>query len=184
MVEEKDIYEKLSELVDVFGYPRYVAILREQLTPEEAELIVGLGEGKTSEELMKKLNVDEKTLSERIEDLVKRRIVRRSKEGVYSIPQTPRFFYRNGDTPKLQELWHDFFHSGDYPQIHVDHIKARSNTTGRRSHKIIPARQALLASHNLNKDNILWYEDMGQIFSRAKSITQAGGRINTICSTR
>jgi NAD-dependent dihydropyrimidine dehydrogenase PreA subunit len=175
MTTGNDVYVKLSEKIGVVGYPRYVEILENQVTPEEAELAVDLADGMTSRELMTKLNIDEKTLSDRIEDLVKRRFVRRTPEGKYAIPQMPRFFPRINNTPKLKQLWFDFFHSGDYCEIDVSHMKSRAKErSGFRSHKIIPARKALLASPNIDKEHILWYEDMEQIFRRAKRITQGG----------
>jgi len=121
---------------------------------------------------MKKFNIDETSLSARIEDLISKRIVRRGMEGDYTVPQSPRFFPRMASTPKLRELWYEFFHSGDYPEIHIHSIKERWG--GTRSHKIIPARQALLASPGLKKEDILWYEDMEQIFRRAKGVSQNG----------
>jgi NAD-dependent dihydropyrimidine dehydrogenase PreA subunit len=98
-----------------------------------------------------------------------------AREKGYALPQTPRFFYRRGDTPELLALWHDFFHSGDYPEIHIHHIKERAKRTGgARSHKIIPARQALAASPNIKKEDILWYEDMEQIFRKSSKRYQGG----------
>jgi NAD-dependent dihydropyrimidine dehydrogenase PreA subunit len=173
MAIEKDIYVKLSEKVDVFGYPRYVKLLEAMLTPEEAKIIVEMSSGTPTAKLAQELGIDEKTLSAKVEDLVRKGCLQPRPTG-YTVPQTPRFFYRRGDTPELQNLWHEFFHSGDYQKIHIDHINARRKRTGRRSHKIIPARQALLASPNLKKEDILWYEDMEQIFQKSSSRSQGG----------
>lgn len=172
-ISMNDIYTKLSEKVGVVGYPRYVEILSKQLTPQEAELIVDLADGKTSEELMKKLDIDQVSLSVKIEDLVNKGCIQ-ARGDRYNVPQSPRFFYRRGDTPELRELWFDFFHSGDYPEIHIQHVKERAKKRGARSHKIIPARQALSASPNIKKGDILWYEDMEQIFRKAKKRFQNG----------
>jgi NAD-dependent dihydropyrimidine dehydrogenase PreA subunit len=175
MAVSEDVYTRLSEKIGVVGYPRYIEILKNQMTPEEAGLAVDLAEGLTPEELMKKLKIDEKTLSARTEDLVRRQFVRRNKEGKYSIPQMPRFFPRINNTPRLKELWFDFFHSGDYVEIDVSHMKARAEKRPEiRSHKIIPARKALLASPNIPKEQVLWYEDMEQIFRHSKGISQGG----------
>jgi NAD-dependent dihydropyrimidine dehydrogenase PreA subunit len=173
MTTGNNLYEKLSEKIGVTGYPRYVKILEAQLTPEEARLIIDLAEGKPREQLLKELNIDDQTLSTRIEDLARKGCIQIRETG-YTVPQSPRFFHRRGDTPELQKLWHEFFHSGDYPEIHVHHIKQRTSKTKQRSHKIIPARQALLASPNLKKEEILWYEDMEQIFRKAKARYQGG----------
>ncbi len=175
MPVKEDVYVKLSEKIGVVGYPRYIEILKNEMTPEEAELDVDLSEGMTGQQMMTKYNIDEKTLSERIEDLVKRRFVMRKKDGTYSIPVMPRFFPRINNTPKLKELWFDFFHSGDYVEIDVNHMKARASKRPEiKSHKIIPARLALKASPNIPPDQILWYEDKEQIFRRSARIGQGG----------
>jgi NAD-dependent dihydropyrimidine dehydrogenase PreA subunit len=171
----KSIYERLSEKIGVVGYPRYIAILENQMKPEEAELAVDLADGKSRAELMKKLNIDEDSLTKRIDYLLDGGFVREIKGGSYAIPQMPRFFPRINNTPELKKLWFDFFHSGDYCDIDVSHMTARAKDRPRiRSHKFIPARQALLASPNIKKENILWYEDMEQIFRRAKKRRQGG----------
>ena len=175
MSVKQDVYVALSAKIGVVGYPRYIEILKNEMTPEEAELTVDLSEGLTTGQLMEKLNIDEKTLSDRIEDLVRRHFIRRREGGKYAIPQMPRFFPRINNTPKLKELWFDFFHSGDYVEIDVSHMKARAQKRPQiRSHKIIPARKAFLASPNIRKEQVLWYEDMEQIFERSQSISQGG----------
>jgi NAD-dependent dihydropyrimidine dehydrogenase PreA subunit len=175
MVEENNVYVKLSEKIGVVGYPRYIEILKNEMTLEEAGLAVDLAEGKTPAELMKKLKIDEKTLAARTGDLAKRHFVRLTKDGKYFIPQMPRFFPRINDTPKLKELWFDFFHSGDYVEIDVAHMKARAQIRPEiRSHKIIPAHKALLASTNIAKNQILWYEDIEQIFKHSDTVSQGG----------
>jgi NAD-dependent dihydropyrimidine dehydrogenase PreA subunit len=174
MAVENDIYTRLSEKVGVTGYPRYVRLLEAMLTPAETELICDLADGKSKDELMRKLKIDEKTLSARTDDLLRKGCLQQRGTS-YVIPQSPRFFHRRGDTPELQKLWHEFFHSGDYPEIHIHHIEERAKIRPGQSHKIIPARQALLASPNI-KQNILWYEDMEQIFRKSKKRFQGGIR--------
>jgi Pyruvate/2-oxoacid:ferredoxin oxidoreductase delta subunit len=180
MTTGNDVYVKLSEKIGVVGYPRYIEILKREMTPEEAGLAVDLAEGKSLKQLTDKMKIDEKSLNAKIEDLVNRRFIRKSALGDYAIPQMPRFFPRFNHTPELKRLWYDFFHSGDYCEIDVNHMKARAKQkNGFRSHKIIPARQALLASPKISPKHILWYEDMEQIFRRAKSITQGGFKKET-----
>jgi len=175
MSVDRGVYARLSEKIGVVGYPRYIAILEQEMTPEEAQLAVDLADGISENDLAQKMKIDARALNQRIEDLVARQFVRRTKDGHYAIPQMPRFFPRLNNTPKLRELWFDFFHSGDYVEIDVAHMKARAaKRPGLRSHKIIPARKALLASPNLRKEQILWYEDMEQIFAHSDALSQGG----------
>jgi len=174
MVDEK-VYEQLSEKIGVVGYPRYIEILKNEMKPEEAQLAVDLADGKTPAEIMKRLKIDQKALTERTTDLARRHFVRLSKDGKYYIPQMPRFFPRINDTPKLKELWFDFYHSGDYIEIDVAHMKARAQSRPQiRSHKIIPARKALIASKNIPRNQILWYEDIEQIYGHSSKVSQGG----------
>ena len=175
MTTGNEIYVRLSEKIGVVGYPRYIEILKNQMKPEEADLAVDLAEGKTRDDLMKKFEIDSQELDARIDYLVKGRFVTRTREGTYRIPVMPRFFPRINNTPTLKKLWFEFFHSGDYCEIDVAHMKARHKERPQiRSHKIIPAVQALRASPNLNKEHILWYEDMELLFRRVKKISQGG----------
>jgi len=175
MAEEKGIYERLSEKIGVVGYPRYIKILELQMKPEEAELAVDLANGAKPEELKAKLKIDDKTLKERIEALIEGRFIRHTKDDKYYIPQMPRFFPRINNTPELKKLWFEFYHSGDYIAIDVAHMTARAKKRPEiRSHKIIPARKALQASTHIPREQILWYEDMEQIFKRSRRITQGG----------
>jgi hypothetical protein len=173
MTLSADVYARLADKIGAGGYPRYIKILENQAAPEEAALIVELADGAVPEELARKMNIEEKTLNAKIESLVNKRFILRAKDG-FRVPRDPRFFPRGPDTPKTKELWTDFFHSGDYPRIHVEAMKERTKISGKPRHKVIPARQALLASPNLNETNILWYEDLDQIFRRAAKRYQGG----------
>jgi NAD-dependent dihydropyrimidine dehydrogenase PreA subunit len=173
MINASDAYEKLAEKIGAGGYPSYIKILENQLTPEEAMLAVDLAEGKSPAEIASSLNIDETSLPAKIENLVSKRYILRGKDG-YTIPRDPRFFPRGPDTPKTRELWMDFFHSGDYPRIHVVAMKERQRSTGLPRHKVYPARKALRASPNIKPEQILWYEDLEQIFKRAQKRYQGG----------
>ncbi len=46
----EEVYLKLSAKIGVVGYPRYIEILKDQMTSEEAGSAVDLAEGITSEQ--------------------------------------------------------------------------------------------------------------------------------------
>ena len=166
-------YEALAERIGAAGYPSYIKILENQLTPEEAQTVLDLADGVPSLELGKKLKLDEKGLTAKIDDLLARRVILRSKTG-YIIPRSPRFFPQGPNNAKTRQLRTDFFRSGDYQKILVDGWKVRLKNGGSPSHKVIPAHQALEGSPNLDKQHILWYEDMEAIFRRADKLWQGG----------
>jgi len=175
MAAEKDIYIKLSEKIGVVGYPRYIEILGERADAGRGGVCNRPGRGNAPEQLMKKLNIDEKALATRTLDMQRRGFVRKTREGTYAIPQMPRFFPRINDTPKLKELWFDFFHSGDYIEIDVAHMKARAQdppgNTFAQNHTCPPGP---FWPAQYPQRAILWYEDMEQIFQRSQSISQGG----------
>lgn len=166
-------YERLAEKIGASGYPSYYAILENQLTPDEADFIVDLAEGKTPEQLAKELKMDLDSINTRIEDMAKKRVILRGK-GTYTIPRSPRFFPRGPQGQKTDDLWTVFFRSGDYQKNLVDGWIVRMNNGGPPSHKVIPARKAFFASPNIKPEEILWYESMDGIFNHAKSISQGG----------
>jgi NAD-dependent dihydropyrimidine dehydrogenase PreA subunit len=173
MVATNDSYEKLAEKIGAPGYPSYIKILENQLSPDEAQTIVDLANGISTADLANKLGLDQKATSAKIDDLVSRRFILRGKDG-YAVPRTPRFFPQGPNNPKTRQLRTNFFRSGDYQKILVEGWKVRLKNGAPPSHKVIPAHQALLASKNLDKNHILWYEDMEAIFNRADKRWQGG----------
>ena len=51
MAQTSDYYERLADKIGSGGYPRYIKILENQLTPEEAKLAVELAEGAAPSEI-------------------------------------------------------------------------------------------------------------------------------------
>ncbi len=73
--ETNKTYRKLAQKAGVEGSTAFMQILRNQLTVDEAKLLVELDNGLTREQLASSLNVDDKTLSTMLEDLVKRKFL-------------------------------------------------------------------------------------------------------------
>ncbi|MBI4295855.1 MAG: hypothetical protein HY667_01920 [Chloroflexi bacterium] len=169
----KAAYEKLAERIGAVGYPSYLPVLANQLTLQEAQLIVDLADGVSTAQLAKDLKIDESALSGQIDGLLARRVILHSPGG-YVIPRSPRFFPHGPPTPESNTLFTGFFRDGSYQKILVDGWKVRMKNGAPQSHKVIPAKKALLASPNVKPEQVLWYEDMEGIFRHAKSITQGG----------
>lgn len=170
----KASYERLCQKINRGHiFPSYLKVLALELTPEQADLIVDLGEGLTTEQLTKKWNIDENTLSERINELIAGKFIQRIPNGGYNIPQTPRFFPHQhsevGDT-----LFTITYRDGSYPKVLVEGWEERLAKGSPPTHKVIPAYQALKASPNLKAEDILWYEDIEQIYQHSSKVTQGG----------
>src|SRR3990172_2849371 len=136
----KDAYEKLADRIGAAGYPSYLPVLANQLTPQETQIIVDLADGVTAAQLAKKLNLTESKLSEQIDGLLAKRVILRGPTG-YAIPRSPRFFPHGPPTPEADSLFTAFFRDGSYQKILVDGWKVRLANGAPPSHKVIPAHQ-------------------------------------------
>lgn len=170
----KAAYEELAKRI-CYGvlYPSYLSVLAIQMTPQQAEMAVDLADGLTTEQLTNKFKIDESTLAEQVDTLIGSRFIQRSPTGGYSIPLTPRFF-PHGTGPEANTLFTATFRDGSYPKILVEGWRKRMAMGAPQSHKVIPAHQALKASPNLKPEDILWYEDIQQIFEHSSKVTQGG----------
>jgi NAD-dependent dihydropyrimidine dehydrogenase PreA subunit len=173
MVQDSELYARLAARMGAGESPRYVKILQHQLTPEECRLLVELPTWTTREQLAQRLNIDEKVLQAQLDDLCQRRYLLKGKTGYAAAPNI-RSFPRGQDDEEMRKLRREFNTSGDYPKILVAGWEHRLKERGFHAHKVIPARKALVASPNLRPEEILWYEDMPQIFERAKTRSQGG----------
>ncbi|MBI4295856.1 MAG: hypothetical protein HY667_01925 [Chloroflexi bacterium] len=173
MTAENEVFSKLAVRMGATNSPRYVRILEHQLTLDEGKLLLELGDWTTCEQLAKRLNTDEKSLQAKLDDLVGRRYVLCGKGGYAAVPNI-RSFPHGEDTEETRKLWKEFYTSGDYPKILVAGWEYRLKDRGFHAHKVIPARRALAASPNIRPEQILWYEDIEQIFRHARKVSQSG----------
>lgn len=186
MGSENDIYSQLAKDWGLPGSQRLIRLMEIGFTPEEGEILRELTWWMTPQELAKKLNMDERAFPPILEGLMKRGWVR-LRNGSYNaspnmlstipvsrLPEVPE--------EKLNELWTDFYRSGEYQKWSVDAWITRLATTGHAVHRIIPSLKALRASRNLKPEQILWYEDMEELLKRAKVIH--GGRGKDACGCR
>jgi Pyruvate/2-oxoacid:ferredoxin oxidoreductase delta subunit len=180
--ETNKIYRKLAQKAGVEGSTAFLQILRNQLSCDEARLLVELDNGATRDQLVRGLKIDEKSLDCMLEDLVKRKFLLPAGSigggdlpGAvgfkgYNIPKTPRFFPHGPDNPQTQELWTELFRSGYMQKSVIDSFLDRKRVTGLAPRRIIPSRKALALSPNIPKEQILWYEDIEQILKRQEVI--------------
>ena len=72
---ENDIYEKVAEIFEYPGSRNLIKYLKILFKPEEGELLLEFLEPATCEQVAKRLNMDEKVLSEKLADLKRRRLL-------------------------------------------------------------------------------------------------------------
>jgi NAD-dependent dihydropyrimidine dehydrogenase PreA subunit len=178
LTKADEIFAKLATLWGCPGSQRLIRLFEIGMTPDEAELLVELTWWMKPQQLAQKLKVEESSLQPRLEALTKRGWVRVRKGEYNAAPNMlstiPVIALPGVPVEKLNALWKDFYRSGEYQKWSVDAWITRLAATGYAVHRVLPARKALQASPNLKPEQILWYEDIEQMLTRAKSIS--GGR--------
>jgi hypothetical protein len=174
MNEEKNVFTRLAERMGAKGSIYYPKILENQMTVEEGEILFALNDWMTAEKLAKKLNLDEKNLQARLDDLAKRRLVLGGKEG-YAAPPNIRSLPRAQDSEKTRQLSKAFNTSGEYPKILVAGWENRLRARGFAAHKVILLLKSA-ASPELDQKHpvVRIWTDMKK--AKAEVKTASGGR--------
>jgi len=176
MVNE-DIYLEAAEKLGYPGSAACVKFLRVLFTPEEGRLLLEFLEPATCEQVAKRLHMDEKELQEKLDDFKRRRLIFYGKTeyvfrfGIHvffaRIPHAREEYIPEG----FWEAWAEF---------HPEEIERFQSGISRRldspdaskvpGSRIVPYRLALKASPRVKPEDILWYEDMAQIFAHEEHI--------------
>jgi electron transport complex protein RnfB len=186
MGSEKDIYSQLAQDWGLPGSESFIRVMEIGFTPEEGEVLRALNGWTTPQQLAQKLGVDESTIPPRIQRLMRSGWLR-IRKGTYNatpnmLSTIPATSLPGIPEARLNELWRDFYRSGDYQKWSAEAWIKRLAATGNPVHRVMPARKALRASTNLKPEQILWYEDIEQLLTRAKMIF--GGRGKDVCACR
>jgi ferredoxin len=186
MTPASDAYFELAEQWRLKGSESFVKLAELWVTPEEAKVLSRLNWWMTTGELAKKLKMDEEYVKTTLGKVAKTGLVRR-KDGLWNASPNmgspfPQMTPPGVPEEKFNERWIDFFRGGDNQKWIVEWQLQRLAQTGNPPHRVIPARNALRASPNLKKEQILWYEDMDQILGRATFIR--GGTGKDACGCR
>ena len=170
MATQTDAFDKLAERWGAPGSMRFIKILEVLMTPEEGSLLLELPKWTTCEQLAKRLNVDEKSLRSKLEDLARKMVVRFGKDGYAMPPNLMSLCHATVNlSSKVDELWTDFFFA-EWRYIIADSQHKRRLTGKWSVHRILPALQALAASPNIRTEQILWYENLDAMLKRSKQI--------------
>ena len=172
-----DVYLEAAEKLGYPGSASCVKFLRVLFTSEEGELLLEFLQPATCEQVAKRLNMDEKKLQEKLDDFKRRRLLFYGKTeyvfrfGIHvffaRIPHAKEEYIPEG----FWEAWKEF-HPEEIERFQRG-ITARLDTSeGPRvpGNRIVPYRLALKASLNVKPEDILWYEDMAQIFEHEEQI--------------
>jgi Na+-translocating ferredoxin:NAD+ oxidoreductase subunit B len=173
MSNENEVYEKIAAMWRLPGSKRLIRILKNGFTPEEGEIMLGLSNFTTCADLAKKLNKDEKYVQEKLDSLSRGWI--RGLHGKYATVTNTIAIIPHSTMPGVPEeerraQWLDWFRTDEYQQWQLESWVRMRNITGHAIHRILPVHRALAASPKIKPEQILWYEDMPEVFKRTKKI--------------
>jgi len=166
-MNENDVYSKLAEKLGAPVSKRFLTILDTMFTPEEAKICLELFAPDTCKEVATRLNVDEKYLSKKLDNLVDRGILTRGKTQFAFHTTLLGFHHDLADTgvhagphaisQKIKDLWADFF----YNEWSADWVNMASERKKAGGHGIMltPAIIALELSTNIKSEEILPQEN-------------------------
>jgi NAD-dependent dihydropyrimidine dehydrogenase PreA subunit len=130
----------------------------------------------TAEELAKKLNQDVKTVQARLDGLCGREWVS-FQEGIYSSsrsdPPISEFSTLPGvPAEERRAQWLDWYRTEEHQKWLLEETRQRisKEKRGKAGMRIIPAHRAMAASPNIKPKQILWFEDIPEMYKRVTKI--------------
>jgi ferredoxin len=160
------IYEKIAEIFEYPGSQNLIKYLKVLFTPEEGELLLEFLEPATCEQVAKRLNMDEKTLSEKLADFKRRRLLFH-KHGEYLFHLAMHGFFARIAKAKKEDIpegfwkaWDDFMPEIEQKMITRSIEVAEQVPMSGIMTRIIPARLAIDSNPNIKPEDILPEEDI------------------------
>lgn len=169
-----DAYQTIAEMWTFPDSQSFRKMIEALLTPEDAELLVECRKPVTVPELAQKLGADEKTLADRLETFSKRGLIFRGKTqwqfrmGLHfnfaGMPISDEYA-PSEEYYQWKKIW-----DKENPDREVKQWLNRFQETGHQIHRVYPSRLAILSNPAIKKEDLLWHEDIEQIFRRAPII--------------
>jgi Pyruvate/2-oxoacid:ferredoxin oxidoreductase delta subunit len=176
LVIKNEIYDKLEEKYRLVGDAHFREVLETLMTPEEGKLVLELSTPMTPVELAGKLNMDEKTLAQKMDNLSRRGLLFRGKEqymawrDAHQLNARVMFCADEYIPPKFLELRKTDQRYSESPYAEINNFVKIYERTGKPLVRVIPDRLAILASPKIKPEQVLWYEDMAELLKRAEII--------------
>ena len=174
MTTQNDAYHKIAEMWTFPESHSFHKMLEALLTPEDAQLLLEFTTPVTASEVAARLKVDEQTLAARLDILAKRGLIFRGKTqyhfrmgmhfGFAGMPAGPEYA-PSDEYRRLRKIWAD-----ENPHREVKGWLEWNQKTGHPVHRVYPSRLAILANPKIKKEQLLWHEDMEQLFRKADVI--------------
>ena len=175
-MSENDAYVELAKKLGAPVSKRFLAILEEMFTPEEASICLEAMVPATCQELAGILGIDEKRLAETLESLVDRGVLTRGKTQFafhstllgfhHDLADTGVLTGPNAISQKVKDLWSDFFYNEW--SVNWTEMASERKKAGGRGIMITPAIGALEISTNIKPEDILPQENWKMQIQLAK----------------
>ena len=163
---KNDVYEKIAEIFEFPGSQNLIKYLKVLFKPEEGELLLEFLEPATCEQVVKRLNMDEKILSEKLADFKRRRLLF-NKHDDYLFHLAMHGFFARIAKAKKEDLpegfwkaWDDFMPEVEQKMITRSIKVAEQVPVGGIMTRIIPARLAIDSNPKIKPEDILPEEDI------------------------
>lgn len=161
-----DVYSRIAETFKFPGSKNLIKYLKVLFTPEEGELLMEILVPVTCQQLAERLKVDEKTLSEKLEDFKRRRLLFKKKDEYLFHLAMHGFFARiakakKEDIPEgFWKAWDDFMPEVEQKMITRSIKVAKEVPVANIMTRIVPARLALDSNPDIKPEDILPEEDI------------------------
>ncbi|HEY95359.1 MAG TPA: 4Fe-4S binding protein [Dehalococcoidia bacterium] len=163
---KNDVYERIAEIFEYPGSKNLIKYLKILFKPEEGELLLEFLEPVTCEQVAKRLNLDEKVLSEKLADFKRRRLLF-NKHDEYLFHLAMHGFFARIAKAKKEDIpegfwkaWDDFMPEVEEKMITRSIKVAEKVPVGGIMTRIVPARLAIDSNPNIKPEDILPEEDI------------------------
>lgn len=170
---KNEVYAKASEELGYPGSEACMKYLEVLFKPDEGELLMEFLKPATCEQVAARLKMDKIMLQDKLDDFTRRRLLFHGKTeycfqfGIHvffaRIPHAKDEYIPKG----FWDAWREF-HPEELERFAARMTSVSSNEIP--GSRIVPYRLAIAASPNIKPEQVLWYEDMAQIFAREEMI--------------
>lgn len=171
---KKDAYQTIAEMWTFPESTSFRKMLEAMMTREDAELLLECTTPITVPALAARLKVDEKELGKKLDILAKKGLIYRGNTE-YHFRQGVHYGFAGGaaspeyapspEVGKWRKIWAE-----ENPLREVKGWVDWFNKTRNPIHRVYPSRLAILSNPDIKKEDLLWHEDIEQIFRRAEVI--------------
>jgi Na+-translocating ferredoxin:NAD+ oxidoreductase subunit B len=171
LAQKNDAYQKIAEMWTFPESASFRKMLEALMSPEDAALLLECTTPVTVPDLAKRLKVDEKSLGQKLDDLFKRGLIFKGRTQ-YQFRRGRHFGFAGTLVPTNTEdylVWHKKW-AEENPTREVNAWVDIFKRTGNPIHRVYPARLAIKSNPAIKKEDLLWHEDIEQIFRRAEII--------------